>query len=99
MKAFLMYRDRDLDLKAPFPAHAPALAQDLDLETLFEAMSLGDEFLSDVARPAYKPHRCRNHSLPAGHSQGLPGNADLIRSMYALAVEALQRERKSLSLT
>ncbi|MGB7917690.1 MAG: hypothetical protein WCF79_20755 [Rhodomicrobium sp.] len=53
MKAFLMYRDRDLDLKAPFPAHAPALAQDLDLETLFEAMSLGDEFLSDVAGPLF----------------------------------------------
>ncbi|MGC2397047.1 MAG: hypothetical protein WA579_13750, partial [Rhodomicrobium sp.] len=29
----------------------------------------------------------------------MPGNADLIRSMYALAVEALERERKSLSLS
>ena len=27
MKAFLMYRDRDLDLKAPLPAQAPALPE------------------------------------------------------------------------
>ena len=96
MKAFLMYRDRDLDLKARLPAHAPALAQDLDLETLFEAMSLGDEFLSDVARAALLTSLTDAETIR--YRQGILKdcleNADLIRSMYALAVEALERERK-----
>jgi hypothetical protein len=96
MKAFLMYRDRDLDLKERLPAHAPALAQDLDLETLFEAMSLGDEFLSDVARAALLTSLTDAETIR--YRQGILKdcleNADLIRSMYALAVEALERERK-----
>jgi hypothetical protein len=82
MKAFLMYRDRDLDLKARLPAHAPALAQDLDLETLFEAMSLGDEFLSDVARAALLTSLTDAETIR--YRQGILKdcleNADLIRS-------------------
>lgn len=96
MKAFLMYRDRDLDLNAPLPAQAPALVQDLDLETLFEAMSLGDEFLSDVARAALLTSLTDAETIRYRQDilKDCLENADLIRSMYALAVEALERERK-----
>jgi hypothetical protein len=43
MKAFLMFRDRDFDLKQPLPPNADALVQDLELETLFGAMAAGDQ--------------------------------------------------------
>ena len=39
MKAHLMYRDRDFDLEQPLPPNEPALTQDLELGTLFEAMA------------------------------------------------------------
>ena len=52
MKAFLMFKDQDFDLKGRLPSNGQALTQDLELNTLFNAMALGDEFLSDVARRA-----------------------------------------------
>ena len=67
MKAFLMYRDRDLNLpslpvnsnpwrqerkKLSLSAHEQALVQDLELDTLFQAMVLGDDFLLEVAQKA-----------------------------------------------
>ena len=52
MKAFLMYRERDFDLKRALPWNAQALTQDLALDTLFDAMALGDKFLREVVRVA-----------------------------------------------
>lgn len=52
MKAFLMHACRDFDLKAPLPWNAEALVQDLELDTLFDAMADEDEFLREVARVA-----------------------------------------------
>jgi hypothetical protein len=50
MKVFLMYRDRDVELQVELPWNAKELTQDLELETLFNAMARGDAFLFDVAR-------------------------------------------------
>ncbi|MEJ2078609.1 MAG: DNA mismatch repair protein MutS, partial [Acidobacteriota bacterium] len=50
MKTFLMYKDRDFNLQQKLPANEEALMQDLELETLFNAMALGDEFLFEVAK-------------------------------------------------
>ena len=52
MKAFLMHPLSDFDLKAPSPWNAEALVQDLELDTLFDAMADEDEFLREVARAA-----------------------------------------------
>ena len=52
MKAFLLYRDRDFDPKREPPRNADALTQDLDLNTLLDAMAHGDPFLRDIARSA-----------------------------------------------
>lgn len=96
MKAFLMYRDRDLDLSAELPPNNEALTQDLGLDTLLGAMAAGDQYLYDVARLAvltsltapgaitYRQHvlsDCLEHP-------------SVIRGIYDLAVEAIQRERK-----
>jgi DNA mismatch repair ATPase MutS len=95
MKAHLMYRDRDFDLHgSPLP-HEAELTQDLELCMLFEAMAAGDDFLLEVAQKAvltsigepeailYRQHvlaDCLDHSA-------------IVREMYAIAVEALRRER------
>ena len=50
MKTFLMYRDHDFDLQRELPLNEPALTQDLELNTLFNAMAFGDKFLFEVAR-------------------------------------------------
>jgi hypothetical protein len=52
MKAFLMYKDQDFDLKRKLPSNEQALIQDLELNTLFNAMARGDTFLLAVAKCA-----------------------------------------------
>jgi len=52
MKAFLMYKDQDFDLQRKLPSNEQALTQDLELNTLFNAMALGDKFLFEVAKKA-----------------------------------------------
>ena len=52
MKVYLMQRDQDFDLQQPLPPQEPELTQDLELDTLFNAMASGDNFLFDVAKRA-----------------------------------------------
>lgn len=95
MKAHLLYRDRDFDLPESRPPQEAALVQDLELNVLVSAMAAGDPFLLEVARRAvlvslkepeailYRQHvlaDCLDH--PA-----------IVREMYAIAVEALERDR------
>lgn len=98
MKAHLLYRDRDLDLKQDLPWNAEALIQDLELETLFNAMALGDEFLLDVANKGIlsgldndgETIRYRQQIV-----QDCLNNPSVIREMYAIAVESIESERKA----
>lgn len=48
MKVFLMYRDRDFNPADPLPVNAGTLVQDLELNTLFQAMARDDKFILDV---------------------------------------------------
>jgi DNA mismatch repair ATPase MutS len=47
-----MYPDRDFDPEQELPSNATELTQDLELNTLFQAMALGDKFLFKVAQQA-----------------------------------------------
>jgi hypothetical protein len=42
MKAFLMHRDQDFNLQQELPRNERAVTQDLELNTLFNAMARGD---------------------------------------------------------
>lgn len=98
MKAFLMYRDRDFDLQGKLPPHEQALTQDLELDTLFNAMALGDKFLFEVAKRAVLSGfqteldtiLYRQHIL-----QDCLSNASIVRNIYAIAVEAIESEKKN----
>ncbi len=97
MKAFLMYKDQDFDLQQPLPPQAPALIQDLELNTLFNAMALGDKFLFEVAKKAVL---CSTqHDLDTIHYRqhilkDCLKHAALVREIYNLMVEAIDRERR-----
>ena len=52
MKAFLMHKAANFDVKAPLPAHTADLAQDLELETIVRAMARNDSYLSEIGRSA-----------------------------------------------
>jgi len=96
MKAFLMHRDRDLDLRRDLPPNTAALTQDLELHTLFHAMALGDEFLFDVARKVVLSSL--NDPEEIVYRQRILGDClehpAVVREIYAIAVEAIQAERK-----
>lgn len=97
MKALLMHRDRDFDLRQELPYGHEDLIQDLELTTLFTVMAGGDKFLAQVVRIAllsslddldtilYRQHilkDCLQH-------------ASIVRHLYDVAVEAIESEKKS----
>jgi len=96
MKALLMHEARDVDMSADLPGNAAVLVDDLGLDTLFGAMSGGDEFLLEVARHGvlssltdieeitYRQHvlrDCLDHAV-------------VVRQMYDIAVEAVLGSNK-----
>lgn len=95
MKVFLMHRDQDFDLRQPLPPQAPALTQDLELDTLFNAMASGDPFLFDMAKRAVfsgsgdlDTIRYRQAIL-----QDCLNNPAVIRNIYQILLEVIERKR------
>ena len=96
MKAFLLYKDQDFDLEGKLPANEQALTQDLELQTLFNAMALQDKVLYDVARKVVLSAlkdvdaiRYRQDVL-----KDCLKNEPIVRGMYDLAVESMEKEKK-----
>jgi DNA mismatch repair ATPase MutS len=77
------------------PPTTVALTQDLELETLFQAMAAGDEFLLEVVRKAmlaslHEPEAILYRQQILSDCLERP---DIVRNMYGIAGEALERER------
>jgi hypothetical protein len=95
MKVFLMFRDRDFG-PAKLSPLSTLLIQDLELETLLDAMAAGDAFLREVARDAV----LQNLHEPAEvlYRQQIVAdclaNPEIVRRIYGIAVEAIEREKK-----
>ncbi|MGA8258685.1 MAG: hypothetical protein WB783_00575 [Arenicellales bacterium] len=96
MKVFLMHPEQDFDLAQPAPAGEEALVQDLELNTLFDAMAVGDEFLFKVARKAVLANPVDLDTIRYRQSvlQDCLRNADVVRRIYQIPVQALERKRK-----
>lgn len=97
MKAFLMFKDKDFDMQQKLPHNEQALIQDLELDTLFNAMALGDNFLFEVAKKAVLCSldylgtiRYRQNII-----KDCLKNPSIIRDIYALAVETIENRKKS----
>ena len=98
MRALLMYPNRDFDPPPALPWHEQSLRQDLELDTLLRAMADDDEFLFDVARKALLSG-VRNDVDTILYRQEIVrdglSNPQVVRELYALAVEAIEGKRKS----
>lgn len=90
-----MYRNRDFDLKASEPPLETALTQDLELNTLFDAMAAGDTFLLEVAQRAVLTSLVEPAAI--NYRQGILADclehAAIVRQMYAITVQAIEQER------
>lgn len=97
MKALLMYRDRDF---CPPQASLPgeqALVQDLELDTLFSAMALGDKFLFAVAKRAILSSVDSDLDtivFRQGILRDCLGHQSVVRNIYDISVEAIEGEKK-----
>lgn len=96
MKCFLMYRDDDFALTKPSTTRELGLIRDLELEILFHNMAAGDAFLREVAESAVlcgltEPNDVTYRQRVLIDSLDHP---EIVREMYSVAVEALERERK-----
>jgi len=92
---------RDLDRRrGPAPVLAPTgndavLTQDLELETLWNAMAAGDEFLVEMAKRVVLSSLTDTDAI-VYRQQVLADcleHPEIVRQLYELAVEALENER------
>jgi DNA mismatch repair ATPase MutS len=92
-----MYPDCDFDLRQELPSNAPALTQDLELDTLFNAMSFGDKLLYEVSQTAVLCSLSNGLDTILYRQAVLKdclNNPSIIRSIYAIAIEAIEKEKK-----
>jgi DNA mismatch repair ATPase MutS len=96
MKVFLMYPDRDFDPEQALPVQKDTLMKDLELNTLFEAMALGDKFLLTVVQQAVlssldEPDtiRYRQEIL-----QDCLRHPDVIRRIYNIPIQSTENKHK-----
>lgn len=97
MKAHLMYRDGDFDLQQKLPSNEPALTQDLELNTLFNAMARGDEFLLQVAKQAVLSGLREDPETILYRQDVLKdclNNYSVVKGVYDIAVETIESRRK-----
>ncbi len=96
MKVFLMFRDRDFSLEEGVLANASELIQDLELNTLFQAMSGGDSFLREVAKVAVLASLKDQETILYRQevlSDCLEFQA-IVKELYTLSVDSIGRESK-----
>jgi DNA mismatch repair ATPase MutS len=82
---------------AAAPGSDDVLAQDLELETLWNAMAAGDEFLFETAKRGLLSSLSDPDAIV--YRQRVLGDCleqpEVVRRIYALALEALESERKA----
>lgn len=97
MKVFLLYRDRDFDPEQPLPPQAAELTQDLELNTLFDAMSNGDKFLREVARRVLFAGADDPETVLYRQAilRDVLDNPALVRQIYQITLEVQERKRRN----
>jgi MutS domain V len=96
MKALLLYPDRDADLASDLPPRAAVTGRDLELRTLFDAMSAGDRFVFEVVSKVVltslatpETIRYRQRAIEDGLRQ-----PHVVRELYASLEETVEEARK-----
>ena len=96
MKVFLMYPDRRFDAKQILPFNEAALTQDLELNTLFTAMALGDEFLFDVAKQSVLSSLDSSDAIRYRQEilKDCLKNPAIVREIYRIPIESIENKHR-----
>ncbi|GAB4255173.1 MAG: DNA mismatch repair protein MutS [Thermoleophilia bacterium] len=96
MKVFLMHRDRDFDPQQDGPVNEHALVQDLELDTVIEAMANGDETIREVARRALLASLTEPDAIlfRQGVLKDSLRNASIVRRIYQTADSAIEEKKR-----
>lgn len=96
MKAFLMFRDHDFNPKEPLPVNASDLVHDLEMNTLLNAMSLGDGFLFDIIKEAILTSIDDMDSILYRQEimKDCLNNPSVIREIYQIPIKSKDREHR-----
>lgn len=96
MNVFLMYPERDLETEPPLPPQADELTKDLELNVLLDAMTGEDEFLAKVCKQVLFASQTDLETLRYRQRilQDCLNNADAIRALYQIPVDAMDRKRR-----
>jgi DNA mismatch repair ATPase MutS len=97
MKAFLMFKDKDFDLEQKLPPGEPALTQDLELKTLFNAMALGNDFLFEVVKKAVFSSLTDSDAIIYRQDilRDCLQNHSIVGDIFTLAGEAIECRKKT----
>jgi DNA mismatch repair ATPase MutS len=93
-----MYKDHNFDLQQKLPCNEQILTQDLELDTLFNAMALGDKFLFEVAKKAVLSGLNNDLGTILYRQNILKDclkNSSIVRNIYDIAVESIENEKKN----
>jgi len=97
MKTLLMYED-DCDLNQSLPVNEQELIKDLELNTLFNAMSAGDRFIYDVVKKTVLSG-LHNDPETIVYRQNIIKdcleNPSVVRNLYSLTIETIENKKKS----
>ncbi|MEW6106516.1 MAG: DNA mismatch repair protein MutS [Bacillota bacterium] len=97
MKAFLMHKDRNLQLDQGLLWNEQALTQDLELNTLLRAMARDDDFLFKVAKAALLSGVTNDPETIVYRQQVLRDclrHPSIVMDVYRIATEAVEQEKK-----
>jgi len=96
MKVFLLYPDKDFDLSQELAPNSADLSQDLALNIVFAAMAQKDEFLLDVSRQVVFSSLDESDLIAYRQEilQDCLKHPEILRQLYSIPIEFLERKRK-----
>jgi hypothetical protein len=97
MKVFLMHKDQDFDLQRQLPSNERVLTQDLELNTLFNTMALGDKYLFEVAKKAVLCGLTDLYTIRYRQNilEDCLNNPSVVRDIYQIPIESIENQRRS----
>ncbi len=97
MKTFLMYRDHDVNLEQELPPNELMLTDDLELETLINAMALEDNFIFEVTKRAVLTGMYNDINTLKYRQSILKDclkNSSVIRDLYQIPIESIENRKR-----
>ncbi len=93
-----MYKDRDFNDKVKLPFNSSNLINDLGLETIFQAMSNGDEFIYEIAKVALLDTLREKEEIVYRQEvlKDCINNEQIVKDIYALTLKSIEKKHENL---